>query len=56
MSIQGNIGSQCAAEEIRKFIEKKIETHASHPEIVAVLEEIKEKAKEIEETAREGWY
>jgi hypothetical protein len=56
MSIQSNAGAAAAAVEIKRFIQQKKAEYADKPEVVAALTEIEEKAKDIEETAKDGWY
>jgi hypothetical protein len=56
MSMAGNIGASCAAEEILKLIQTKKEENIDKPEVVKVLEEVEAKAKEIKDSADSGWY
>lgn len=56
MSIASSAGASGAAGEILAFVEKKITENKNKPEIVAVLHEIEEKAKDIQASADAGWY
>jgi hypothetical protein len=56
MSMLGNVGAECAAQEILDYILIKIQTHKDDPVVVAALTKVADKARDIVNAARTGWY
>lgn len=52
----GDVGSQVAAQDILSFVLKEMDAHKDEPEVMAVLQRVADKAKDIVEASKSGWY